>query len=99
MSKILYCGMDVHKDTVVVAVLEADATEPTRVVKLLHEPRALRRFFDRLASEGELRTCYEASGAGFVLARQMARWGHACEIIAPSLTPKRPVRRPRIQSA
>jgi len=39
MRTILYCGMDVHKDTVVVAVLEADATEPTRIVKLMHEPR------------------------------------------------------------
>jgi len=77
MSEILYCGMDVHKDTVVVAVFEAAATEPTRVVKLVREPRVLRRFFDRLAKQGDLRACYEASGAGYVLARQMAHWGRS----------------------
>lgn len=89
MSEIIYCGMDVHKDTVMVAVLEESAQEPTKVVRLLHDERKLKRFFARLAEGGEIRACYEASGAGFVLARQMRKWGHACEIIAPSLIPKR----------
>jgi transposase len=87
---ILFCGMDVHKDTVVVAVLQDSEAAPSQVVKLVHEPRLVRRFFDRLSKRGEVRACYEASGAGFVLARQMAEWGYACEIIAPSLVPKRP---------
>lgn len=50
----------------------------------------LRRFFSRLAGEGEVRACYEASGAGYVLARWMEEWGHACEVVAPSLVPRRP---------
>lgn len=90
MSGIIYCGMDVHKDTVMVAVLEETAQEPTKVVRLLHDERRLKRFFARLSQQGEIRACYEASGAGFVLARQMAEWGHRCEIVAPSLIPKRP---------
>ena len=90
MAEILFCGMDVHKDTVVVAVLPEGGSQPSRVVKLLNEERSLRRFFGRLSKQGQIRACYEASGAGYALQRQMVRWGHACEIVAPSLTPKRP---------
>ena len=38
----------------------------------------------------EVRACYEASGAGYVLERMIRGWGHACEIVAPSLIPRRP---------
>ncbi len=90
MSRILYCGMDVHKDTVMVAVLPEGAKEPTKVVQLMHSERKLKRWFGSLAQDGEIRACYEASGARYVLQRQMSEWGHACEIIAPSLIPRRP---------
>jgi transposase len=39
--------------------------------------------------DGALRACYEASGAGYVLHRALLEWGYACEVIAPSLIPKR----------
>jgi transposase len=42
-----------------------------------------------VARDGELRACYEASGAGYVLHRALHKWGYACEVIAPSLIPKR----------
>ena len=35
-------------------------------------------------------TCYEASGAGYVLQRELATWGIACTVIAPSLIPTKP---------
>ena len=37
----------------------------------------------RLAREHEVRACYEASWAGYVLERMIRSWGHACEIVAP----------------
>ena len=86
----IYLGLDVHKDSVTVAVLPAGAAAPTRVDKLANDPAKLRRYFDRLATEGTLRACYEASGAGYVLYRAMTEWGYACEVIAPSLIPQRP---------
>ena len=73
-----------------VAVLPEGAKEPTKVVQLMHDERKLKRWFGSLTQDGEIRACYEASGAGYVLQRQMSEWGHACEIIAPSLIPKRP---------
>ena len=86
----LYVGMDVHKDSVMVAVLPAGAAEPTVVKRLPNEVRKLRRFFERLSRQGEVRACYEASGAGYVLQRLLATWGHRCEVVAPSLIPTRP---------
>jgi transposase len=50
----------------------------------------VRRLFRRLANRGPVRSCYEASGAGFVLQRVLADDGFHCEVIAPSLIPRRP---------
>ena len=71
----VYVGMDVHKDTVVIAVLPEGAREPTLVKRMSHHPRGIRRMLDRLAREHEVRACYEASGAGYVLERQIRSWG------------------------
>lgn len=87
---ILYVGLDVHKEWIVSAVLPADAATPTRVDRVPNEPKALSRYFSRLATTGAIRACYEASGAGYVLQRALTEWGHACEVIAPSLIPQRP---------
>lgn len=86
----IYLGMDVHKDSITIAVLPEGAPAPTRVERLSSELMKLRKFLERVARDGELRCCYEASGAGYVLERAMREWGYGCEVIAPSLIPKRP---------
>jgi transposase len=88
-SNLLYVGMDVHKDSVMMAVFGEHGVEPSDVRRVPNEPRKLRRFFERLGREGEVRACYEASGAGYVLQRWLREWGHHCDIAAPSLTPIR----------
>ena len=89
-SSMIWIGMDVHKETITLAVFEGTSKEAEVVQKLPNDLRVLRRFFDRWAKRGEIRTCYEASGAGYVLYRELMGWGHDCEVIAPSLTPIRP---------
>lgn len=86
---IIYLGLDVHKDSITVAVLPAGATTPTRVDRLPNDLTKLKRWLERVARDGELRACYEASGAGYVLHRARHEWSVACEVIAPSLIPKR----------
>ena len=86
----VYVGMDVRKDSVMIAVLPEGAREPTLVKRLSQDPRGLRRLLDRLVRDHEVRACYEASGAGCVLERMIRGWGHECEIVAPSLIPRRP---------
>lgn len=87
---IIYLGLDVHKDSITIAMLPSGAKTPTRVERLPNELPKLKRFLDRLARDGELRACYEASGAGYVLHRALREWGYSCDVIAPSLIPKRP---------
>ena len=60
----VYVGMDVHKDSVMVAVLPEGSREPTLVKRLSHDLRGIRRLLNLLAREHEVRACYEASGAG-----------------------------------
>jgi transposase len=82
--------MDVHKDSVTIAVYVGAAERPRDITRLPNDLAKLRRFFARQAEQGEIRACYEASGAGFVIERAMREWGYACEVIAPSLIPQRP---------
>ena len=90
VRSIIYLGMDVHKESITIAVLPADAKVPTRLDRLPNDLTKLKKWLARMAREGELRACYEASGAGYVLHRALHEWGIACEVIAPSLIPKRP---------
>lgn len=87
--RIITLGMDVHKDSITIAVLPEDAPAPTHVDRLPNDFVKLRRYCDRLAEQGELRACYEASGAGYVIHRTMREWGFVCDVIAPSLIPIR----------
>ena len=89
-ASMIWIGMDVHKDTVMAAVYLGDAREAEVVQQLPNDLRKLRRFFQRWQARGEVRACYEASGAGYVLHRELTDWGFHCDVVAPSLTPVRP---------
>ena len=90
VRSIIYLGMDVHKDSITVAVLPGVATAPTRLERLPNDLPKLRKWMERVARDGEIQACYEASGAGYVLHRALTEWEYACDVIAPSLIPKRP---------
>jgi transposase len=47
------------------------------------------RFLTRLQHHGAVQCCYEAGPCGFALQRYLTTQGIACEIIAPSLIPRR----------
>lgn len=84
-----YVGIDLHQDTVTVAVLPEQGDQPLCVETLRNEPSRLRTFFARLSRQGPVRACYEASGCGFVLQRHLKAWEVPCEVVAPSLIPQR----------
>jgi transposase len=79
---IIYLGMDGHKDSITIAVLPAGAKSATRVDRLPYDLVKLKRYLERAARDGEIRACYEASGAGYVLHRTLVEWGYACAVIA-----------------
>jgi transposase len=89
VSKMIWVGLDVHKNSTTVAILEGDAREG-EVIRLSADLNELRKLFRRLALRGTVKACYEASATGFVVHRVLERDGFSCQVIAPSLIPTRP---------
>jgi len=61
---IIYLGMDVHKESITIAVLPEVAKSPTRLDRLPNNLPKLKKWLERVSRDGEIRACYEASGAG-----------------------------------
>lgn len=89
MTEYTWVGLDVHLDSITAAILVGDAEVP-EVMRLSGDLMEVRRLFRRLSKKGPVKACYEASGAGFVLHRVLSRDGFHCEVIAPSLIPRKP---------
>lgn len=89
--RIVYVGLDVHKEFLTGAPLASDAASSTVTDEIPFELPKVKRYLDRLARDGATVRCVdEASGGGYVLQRAITAWGHHCDVCAPSLTPQRP---------
>ena len=89
---ITYVGLDVHKDTIAVALAEAGGRKDVREYgKISNTPTALKALAAKLSRVGsELRFCYEAGPCGYGNQRQLSLAGHDCVVVAPSLIPRKP---------
>ncbi len=89
---ITYVGLDVHKDTVAVAVAgTGERGEVREYGKIANTPAALRALVAKLTRGGNIvRFCYEAGPCGYGIQRQLTVAGHACAVAAPSLIPRKP---------
>jgi transposase len=85
----IHLGLDVHKDTISVGILEPDRQIPD-VDRIAHDEVSVRRLLARFPDRARLRACYEAGPTGFELARLLHRLDVRCEVIAPSLIPRAP---------
>lgn len=88
-----YIGLDVHKDTIVVAVAPAGREAPISRGEIANKSKAVAKLVDRLTREFEgavLLFCYEAGPCGYGLYRQLLALGHDCQVVAPSLIPRKP---------
>ena len=72
---ITYIGLDVHKDTIAVALGEAGKRGEVREYgKIANTPAALKALAAKLArGERDLRFCYEAGPCGYGIQRQLTR--------------------------
>ena len=88
MQQLTHIGLDVHKETIAVAVLRPDTvTFDERIIP--NTPEAVRRLLARYPDPSSVATCYEAGPTGYDTHRLVTSLGFDCDVIAPSLIPKR----------
>lgn len=88
-EKLRFLGLDVHAETIAVAVAEPDG-EVRSLGTIANREDSIRKFIKKLGSPEQLRACYEAGPTGFVLYWQLTQLGVECAVIAPTLVPKKP---------
>ena len=85
-----YVGLDVHKDTIAVAVALPGREEPVYRGEIKNQRKSLLRLIRSLSPDAEvLSFCYEAGPCGYGVYREIIDTGHYCEVVAPSLIPRR----------
>lgn len=85
-----YVGLDVHKESIAVAVAEAHGGEVRYLGEIANTPEALKKQVQALAGHGQtLLWCYEAGPCGYNTHRHLATLGQSCQVVAPSLIPKK----------
>jgi len=91
-STSLFVGLDVHKDSIAVAHALGGGTEPPVYVGAIGTRQAdMDRLIQRLHSKAStLIFAYEAGPCGYGLYRSLTGKGLTCQVVAPSLIPKKP---------
>ena len=86
MSKLRFVGLDVHADTIAVAVAEAGG-EVRSLGVIPNRLESIRKLVHKLGPVQHLRACYEAGPTGYVVYWQLAELGVKCDVVAPTLVP------------
>jgi len=91
-STTVHVGLDVHKDSIDIALAEATPDSEVRHLgTVVGGSDAVTKALRRLISSGHrLHIVYEAGPCGFALQRHFARLGWHCEVVAPSSIPRPP---------
>ena len=85
----VHVGLDVHKETIVVARAEAGTRQAGSCVgTIAHDLNKLLKLLARLGQPQELHVVYEAGPTGYGLQRALSERGYPCEMIAPTSVPK-----------
>lgn len=84
-----FVGLDTHKDSTSIAACEA-GREPSRFVGTIGpDVSTLLKVLARAGDPASVSVVYEAGPTGYGLQRELCRRGYQCQIVAPSLIPRR----------
>src|SRR6266481_7438665 len=86
MKRIKFVGLDVHAETIAVAVAEQEG-EIRSLGVIPNREESIRKLVRKLEPVEQLRFCYEAGPTGYALYWQLTRMGAKCEVVAPTLVP------------
>jgi transposase len=81
-----FVGLDVHADTIAVAVAEKDG-EVRSLGTIPNRTSSIRKLLGKLGEPGSWRACYEAGPTGYTLYWQLTALGVECMVVAPTLVP------------
>ena len=90
----LYLGLDVHKDSITIAIAEPGPKGEIRLFgTITNDMHALEKALIRIRKahpNAQLEVAYEAGPCGFGIARRLEQLKVPCLVAAPSLIPKQP---------
>lgn len=85
-----WVGLDVHQETIAVAVARSNQQPATSIGVIPNTPEAVRKLMRRLNSAADtLEVWYEAGPCGYVVQRQLSGLEITCRVAAPTLIPTR----------
>jgi len=87
MKNLRFVGLDVHAETIAVAVAEPNGGEVRSLGVIPNRAESVSRLIRKLGKPQHLRVCYEAGPTGYVLYWQLSELGVKCEVVAPTLVP------------
>ncbi|EPR31090.1 IS110 family transposase, partial [Desulfococcus multivorans] len=91
MNTVKFIGMDVHKNSITIAIAEEGSRDPVRVYGAINNDfEALDKFCRKMVSTAsELHFVYEAGPCGYGIHRHLTGKGFSCMVAAPSMIPKK----------
>jgi hypothetical protein len=81
-----FVGLDVHAETIAVAMAEKDG-EVRSLGVIPNREHSIRKLVTKLGGPGTWRTCYEAGPTGYTVYWQLTKLAVDCIVIAPTLVP------------
>lgn len=85
-----YIGLDIHKDSIAVAVAEAGRSAPFFLGTVVPTARALCSALSRCGPPQQILIVYEAGPCGYGWARYLNAHGWCCEVVAPAHITRKP---------
>jgi transposase len=89
VRNVRFVGLDVHAQTIAVAVAETGG-EARSLGVIPNRAESVNKLIKKLGKREQLRVCYEAGPTGYVLYWQLTKLGVRCEVVAPTLIPVKP---------